>query len=211
MNKSEVLARIKQEKVIALIRADGPDSLIDCARALAAGGLTVIELTMSTPGALEVLAKAAKELPNVTFGMGTVVNAPTVAQAQAAGAKFIVTPCVRPTVIAACKERDLPILGGALTPTEAYTTFELGADVVKVFPAEFFGPAYIKSLKAPFPQLNVMPTGGVTPETVGDFLKAGAYATAAGSALVQPAALKAKDWAAITKRAQEFVTAANKA
>lgn len=211
MNKTDVLARIKQEKVIALIRADGPGSLIDCARALAAGGLTVIELTMTTPGAISVLAQAAKELPNVTFGMGTVLDATTVAEAQAAGAKFVVTPCVRPAVIAACRERGLAILGGALTPTEAYTTFELGADVIKVFPAEFFGPAYIKSLKAPFPQLNVMPTGGVTPETVGDFLKAGAYATAAGSALVLPAALKAKDWAAITQRAQEFVTAAAKA
>jgi 2-dehydro-3-deoxyphosphogluconate aldolase/(4S)-4-hydroxy-2-oxoglutarate aldolase len=211
MNKSEVLARIKQEKVIALIRADGPGSLIDCARALAAGGLTVIELTMTTPGAVSVLAQAAKELPQVTFGMGTVLDPQTVADAQAAGAKFIVTPCVRPAVIAACRERGLAILGGALTPTEAYTTHELGADVIKIFPAEFFGPAYIKSIKAPFPNLNVMPTGGVTPETVGDFLKAGAYATAAGSALVLPAALKAKDWPAITKRAQEFVTAAAKA
>jgi 2-dehydro-3-deoxyphosphogluconate aldolase/(4S)-4-hydroxy-2-oxoglutarate aldolase len=208
MNKSDVLARIKQEKVIALIRADGPDSLIDCARALAAGGLSVIELTMSTPGALSVLAKAAKELPNVVFGMGTVVDAATVAEAQAAGAQFIVTPCVRPAVIAACKERNLPILGGALTPTEAYNSYELGVDVIKIFPAEYFGPAYIKSIKAPFPHLNVMPTGGVTPETVGDFLKAGAYATAAGSALVNPAALKSKDWPAITKRAQEFVAAA---
>jgi 2-dehydro-3-deoxyphosphogluconate aldolase/(4S)-4-hydroxy-2-oxoglutarate aldolase len=211
MNKSEVLARIKQEKIIALIRADGPGSLIDCARALAAGGLTVIELTMTTPGAVSVLAQAAKELPQVTFGMGTVLDPQTVADAQAAGAKFIVTPCVRPAVIAACRERGLAILGGALTPTEAYTTHELGADVIKIFPAEFFGPAYIKSIKAPFPNLNVMPTGGVTPETVGDFLKAGAYATAAGSALVLPAALKAKDWPAITKRAQEFVTAAAKA
>lgn len=210
MNKSDVLARIQQEKVIALIRADGPDSLIDCARALAAGGLSVIELTMSTPGALAVLAKAAKELPAVTFGMGTVVDTATVTEAQAAGARFIVTPCVRPAVIAACRERGLPILGGALTPTEAYTTHELGADVIKVFPAEFFGPAYIKSLKAPFPFLKVMPTGGVTPETVGDFLKAGAFATAAGSALVNPAALKAKDWPAITARAKEFAAAAAK-
>jgi 2-dehydro-3-deoxyphosphogluconate aldolase/(4S)-4-hydroxy-2-oxoglutarate aldolase len=208
MSKSDVLARIKNEKVIALIRAEGPGSLIDCARALSAGGLNVIELTMSTPGALTVLAQAAKELPHVTFGMGTVVDAMTVADAQAAGAQFIVTPCVRPAVIAACKERNMPILGGALTPTETYTTFELGADVIKVFPAEFFGPAYIKSLKAPFPHLNIMPTGGVTPETVGDFLKAGAYATAAGSALVLPAALKAKDWNAITARAKEFVAAA---
>jgi 2-dehydro-3-deoxyphosphogluconate aldolase / (4S)-4-hydroxy-2-oxoglutarate aldolase len=208
MTKPEILARIKQEKVIALIRADGPGSLIDCARALAAGGLSVIELTMTTPGALAVLAQAAKELPHVTFGMGTVLEPATVVEAQAAGAKFIVTPAVRPAVIAVGRERGLPVLGGALTPTEVITTWEFGADIVKIFPAEFFGPAYIKSLKAPFPQINLMPTGGVTPGTVGDFLKAGAFATAAGSALVLPAALKAKDWPAITSRAQEFVTAA---
>lgn len=211
MSKQIVLDRIRAEKVIALIRADGPGSLIDCARALAAGGLSVIELTMTTPGALAVLAQAAKELPQVTFGMGTVLEPATVTEAQAAGAKFIVTPAVRPAVIAACRERGLPVLGGALTPTEALTSWDLGVDVVKIFPAESFGPAYIRSLKAPFPQINLMPTGGVTPETVGEFLKAGAFATAAGSALVQPAALKAKDWPAITRRAQVFVTAASKA
>ena len=211
MTKIEILAKIKAEKVIALIRADGPDSLIDCARALSAGGLNIIELTMSTPGALSVLARAANELPHVVFGMGTVLDAATVAEAQAVGAKFIVTPCVRPAVIAACQELGVAVLGGALTPTEVYTSWELGVDVVKIFPAEFFGPAYIKSLKAPFPKIEVMPTGGVTPETVGDFLKAGAFATAAGSALVSPAALKAKDWSAITARAAQFVAAAHKA
>lgn len=208
MSKSDVLSKIRSEKVVALIRADGPDSLIDCARALAAGGLSVIELTMTTPGAIDVLAKASRELPGVTFGMGTVLDAATVSEAQAAGAKFIVTPAVRPAVIAACKERGLAVLGGALTPTEVITTWELGADVVKIFPAEFFGPAYIKSLKAPFPKIELMPTGGVTPETVGAFLKAGAFATAAGSALVLPDAIRTKNWAAITARAAEFVAAA---
>lgn len=211
MLKTQVLSKIRSEKVVALIRADGPDSLIDCARALAAGGLSVIELTMTTPGAIEVLAKAAKELPNVTFGMGTVLDAKTVAAAHEAGAQFIVTPAVRPEVIAACKERGLAVLGGALTPTEVITTWELGADVVKIFPAEYFGPAYIKSIKAPFPNIELMPTGGVTPETVATFLKAGAFATAAGSALVLPDAIKSKNWAAITARAQEFVAAAAKA
>jgi 2-dehydro-3-deoxyphosphogluconate aldolase/(4S)-4-hydroxy-2-oxoglutarate aldolase len=211
MNKSDVLTRIHNDKVIALIRADGPASLIDCARALAAGGLNVIELTMTTPGALAVLAQAARELPAVTFGMGTVLDAATVTAAQAAGAQFIVTPCVRPAVIVACRERDLPILGGALTPTEAYSAHELGADVIKIFPAEFFGSAYIKSLQAPFPHLKLLPTGGVTPETIADFLRAGAFATAAGSALVLPAALKSRNWAAITARAREFVAAANQA
>lgn len=208
MSKTDVLNRIKSEKVIALIRADSSASLLECARALSAGGLNCIELTMTTPGAIELCAQVSKELPNVLLGLGTVLDADTARQGIAAGAKFIVTPAVRPTVIAACNEAGVPILSGALTPTEAYTAWELGADVIKVFPAEFFGPAYIKSLKAPFPKIEFMPTGGVTPETVGEFLKAGAFATAAGSSLVAAAALKAGDWAAITARAKVFVAAA---
>jgi 2-dehydro-3-deoxyphosphogluconate aldolase/(4S)-4-hydroxy-2-oxoglutarate aldolase len=208
MTKTEVLSRLKAEKVIALIRADSPASLLDCARALSAGGLNCLELTMTTPGAIELCAQVAKELPGILLGLGTVLDADTARRGIAAGAKFIVTPAVRPTVIAVCQELDIPILSGALTPTEAYTAWELGADIIKIFPAEFFGPAYIKSLKAPFPKIEFMPTGGVTPETVGDFLKAGAFATAAGSALVAPAALKARDWPAITARARQFVAAA---
>jgi 2-dehydro-3-deoxyphosphogluconate aldolase/(4S)-4-hydroxy-2-oxoglutarate aldolase len=208
MSKSAVLARLKSEKVIALIRADSSASLLDCARALSAGGLNCIELTMTTPNAIELCAQVARDLPQVLLGLGTVLDAETARQGIAAGAKFIVTPAVRPEVIKACNAAGVPVLSGALTPTEAYTAHELGADIIKVFPAEFFGPAYIKSLKAPFPKLEFMPTGGVTPETVGDFLKAGAFATAAGSALVSAAALKAGDWAAITARARQFVAAA---
>lgn len=209
MTKPEVLAKIKAEKVIALIRADSPASLLDCARALSAGGLNCLELTMTTPGALELCAQVSRELPHILLGLGTVLDDATARAGIAAGAKFIVTPAVRPTVIAVCRELNVPILSGALTPTEAYTAWELGADIIKVFPAEFFGPAYIKSLKAPFPRIEFMPTGGVTPETVGEFLKNGAFATAAGSALVSPAALKARDWPAITARARQFVAAAN--
>jgi 2-dehydro-3-deoxyphosphogluconate aldolase/(4S)-4-hydroxy-2-oxoglutarate aldolase len=208
MSKNEILQRIQNEKVIALIRADSSASLLDCARALAAGGLTIIELTMTTPGAIDLVAQVARELPGVMLGLGTVLEADTARAGLAAGAKFIVTPAVRPDVIAACRQLDAPVLSGALTPTEAVTAWDLGADVIKIFPAEFFGPAYIKSLRAPFPQIKFLPTGGVTPQTVGDFLKAGAFATAAGSALVAPAALKARDWSAITARAREFVAAA---
>ncbi len=209
MSKSDVLQRLQAVKVIALIRADSSASLVDCAKALAAGGLNAIELTMTTPGALEMTAKVSRELPELLLGLGTVLDAETARAGIAAGAKFIVTPAVRPAVIEACREAGVPILCGALTPTEAITAWELGADVIKIFPAEFFGPAYIKSLKAPFPQLQLLPTGGVTPETVGDFLKAGAFATAAGSALVSAAALKNGDWASVTARAREFVAAAN--
>jgi 2-dehydro-3-deoxyphosphogluconate aldolase/(4S)-4-hydroxy-2-oxoglutarate aldolase len=210
MSKALILQKLKAVRVIALIRADSSNSLLECARALAAGGLNAIELTMTTPGAIEMTAKVARELPDVLLGLGTVLDAETARAGIDAGAKFIVTPAVRPAVIAVCRERGVPILSGALTPTEAITAWDLGADVIKIFPAEFFGPAYIKSLKAPFPHLEFLPTGGVTPETVGDFLKAGAFATAAGSALVSPAALKAGDWAAITARARQFVEAAAK-
>ena len=209
MKKTEVLERIKQEKVIALIRANSSASLLECARALSEGGLNCIELTMTTPGAIELCAEVARELPHVLLGLGTVLDAETARRGIAAGAKFIVTPAVRPLVIEACRQAEIPILGGAFTPTEIYQSWELGVDVVKIFPAEFFGPSYIKSIKAPFPAVQLMPTGGVTPETVRDFLEAGAFATAAGSSLVQPAALKAGDWEAITARAQLFVTAAN--
>lgn len=211
MTKTEILARIRAERVVALIRADGPSSLLDCSQALSLGGLGCIELTMTTPGAIEICAKVSRELPRALIGLGTVLDGETARRGVAAGAKFIVTPAVRPEVVAVCRELGVPVFGGALTPTEIRATWELGADVVKIFPAEFFGPAYIKSIKAPFPEIELMPTGGVTPETVAQFLRNGAFATAAGSALVSPAALRAGDWAAITARARQFVEAAAKA
>jgi 2-dehydro-3-deoxyphosphogluconate aldolase/(4S)-4-hydroxy-2-oxoglutarate aldolase len=208
MSKDDILKRIRSERVIALIRADGPESLLDCSRALSAGGLNAIELTMTTPGAIGLVGEVSRKLPGVLLGLGTVLDADTARAGVAAGAQFIVTPAVRPAVIMACRELGVPVFAGALTPTEIAAASDLGADIIKIFPAEFFGPPYIKSLRAVFPQLNFLPTGGVTTRTLGDFLKAGAFATAAGSALVDPAALKARDWAAITTRAREFAAAA---
>ncbi len=201
MKKEAVLAKIKAEKVVAIIRADSPDGLLDCARALAAGGLTSIELT------IPMLAKATAELPDFLFGLGTVLDPETARAGILAGAKFIVTPALRPEVITLCRRYSVPVFPGALTPTEIVAAWEAGADAVKVFPAEFFGPAYIKSVKAPLPHVELVPTGGVTPQTIGDFLKAGAMAGAAGSALVDAKALKEKNWPAITAKAQEFVKA----
>jgi len=207
MKKEAILAKFKAEKVIALIRADSPDGLLDCAKALAAGGLTSIELTMTTPGAIRMIEQATAELPDFIFGLGTVLDAETARAGILAGAKFIVTPAFRPEVIALCQRYSVPIFSGALTPTEILNTWEAGADAVKIFPAEFFGPAYIKSVKAPFPQIEVVPTGGVNAENVGEFLKAGAFATAAGSSLVEAKALKEKNWAAITAKARAFAAA----
>ncbi len=171
MKKDAILTKIKAEKVIALIRADNPDGLLDCAKALADGGLTSIELTMTTPGAMRMLEKAVADQPDFLFGLGTVLDAETARVGILAGAKFIVTPAFRPDVIAVCQRYSVPIFSGAFTPTEILATWEAGADAVKVFPAEFFGPGYIKSVKAPFPQIEMVPTGGVNAENVGEFIR----------------------------------------
>lgn len=207
MNKDAVLSRIKAQKVVALIRADSPDGLLDCAKALAEGGLTSIELTMTTPGAIRMLEKATRELPDFIFGLGTVLDAETARTGILAGAKFIVTPALRPDVITLCRRYSVPVFAGAFTPTEIVNAWEAGADAAKVFPAEFFGPAYIKSVKAPLPHVDMVPTGGVNAENVGEFLKAGATATAAGSSLVKAQDLKDRNWAAITAHAKAFVDA----
>ena len=207
MKKEAVLSQLKAQKVVAIIRADSPDGLLDCAKALAAGGLTSIELTMTTPGALKMLVRATAEMADFVFGLGTVLDAETARAGILAGASFIVTPALKPEVITVCRRYSVPVFAGALTPTEILSAWEAGADAVKVFPAEFFGPAYIKSVKAPLPQVEILPTGGVTPETIGEFLKAGAMAAAAGSALVDNKALKEKNWAAITAKAQAFMKA----
>ena len=207
MKKEEVVAKIRTEKVIAIIRAASSDGLLECARALAAGGLTSIELTMTTPGAIPMLERVSAELPDFLFGLGTVLDPETARAGILAGARFIVTPALRPEVITLCRRYSVPVFAGALTPTEIVSAWEAGADAVKVFPAEFFGPAYIRSVKAPLPHIDLVPTGGVTPQTIGEFLRAGAMAGAAGSALVDARALKEKNWAAITARAREFVQA----
>ncbi len=207
MKKDSILSKIKTEKVIALIRADSPDGLLDCAKALAAGGLTSIELTMTTPGAIRMLEKATAELPDFLFGLGTVLDAETARAGILAGARFIVTPALRPDVITMARRYSIPVFSGALTPTEIVNAWEAGADAVKIFPAEFFGPAYIKSVKGPLPHIDLVPTGGVNPENVGEFLKAGAMATAAGSSLVEGKAFKEKNWAAITAKAKAFAAA----
>ncbi|MDR1282720.1 MAG: bifunctional 4-hydroxy-2-oxoglutarate aldolase/2-dehydro-3-deoxy-phosphogluconate aldolase [Opitutaceae bacterium] len=208
MKKDAILTKIRNEKVIALIRADNPDGLLDCAKALAEGGLTSIELTMTTPGALHMLEKATAALPGFLFGLGTVLDAETARAGILAGARFIVTPALRPDVITLCRRYSVPVFSGALTPTEVVNAWDAGADVAKIFPAEFFGPAYIKSLKAPLPQVEMVPTGGVNENNLGDFIKAGAFATAAGSSLVQAQALKDRNWAAITAKAKAFAAAA---
>jgi len=154
-----------------------------------------------------MLEKATAELPDFIFGLGTVLEAETARLGILAGARFVVTPALRPDVITTCRRYGIPVFCGAFTPTEILAAWEAGADAAKVFPAEFFGAGYIKSVKAPFPQIEMVPTGGVNEQNVGDFLRAGAFAVAAGSSLVDGKALKEKNWSAITTKARAFASA----
>lgn len=208
MTKSEITARLLDAGLVAIIRADSSEQLLDAARALVDGGITAMEVTMTTPNALQVIADVRAAFGDaLLLGVGTVLDAATCHAAIKAGAQFIVTPVTKVEVIHAAHEDDRPIASGAFTPSEAYAAHEAGADFIKIFPAEIGGPAYIRSLLAPLPMLRIIPTGGVTPETAGDFLRAGSVALGAGSALVSKEILQSRDWPKLTARAAEFVHA----
>jgi 2-dehydro-3-deoxyphosphogluconate aldolase/(4S)-4-hydroxy-2-oxoglutarate aldolase len=208
MTKSEIIERLLDPGIIAIIRADSPEHLVEAAGALVAGGVTTMEVTMTTPQALQVISEISTRFGGrVLVGVGSVIDAGTVDAAVSAGAEFIVTPTTKPEVIAAANRLEKPIASGAFTPTECLLAHESGADFVKLFPAEFHGPAYVKTLLAPLPQLRIVPTGGVTPETVGAFLAAGSVALGVGSALVSKEILRDRDWARLTENAREFIAA----
>ena len=208
MTKPEIIQRLLNPGIIAIIRADSSAQLIHAAEALLAGGVTAMEVTMTTPNALQVIGDVTAHLGDqVLMGVGSVLDPETARVAILAGAEFVVTPVTRPEVIRMCNRYGKPIASGAFTPTECLLAHESGADFVKLFPADQLGPAYIKNILAPLPMLQIIPTGGVTPETAGAFLKAGSVALGAGSALVSKEILAAQDWKQLTQRAAEFVQA----
>jgi 2-dehydro-3-deoxyphosphogluconate aldolase/(4S)-4-hydroxy-2-oxoglutarate aldolase len=212
MTKTEIIQRLLEPGIIAIIRADSSEGLVEAAGALLAGGVTAMEVTMTTPNTLAVIAEITQRFGDrVLIGVGSVIDPQTVHAAVAAGAEFIVTPVTKPEVIAAANRLEKSIASGAFTPTECLLAHESGADFVKLFPAEFNGPAYIRALRAPLPQLRLIPTGGVTVENVGAFFAAGSVALGVGSALVSKAVLENKDWPELTQRAADFVKAAHAA
>jgi 2-dehydro-3-deoxyphosphogluconate aldolase/(4S)-4-hydroxy-2-oxoglutarate aldolase len=212
MKKVHIIERMLHPGVIAVIRADSSGQLLDVAAALETGGVTCMEVTMTTPNALKVIEQVAERMGNrVCIGVGTVLDAETARVALLAGAQYVVTPVMKPEIIHMCNRYSRPIICGAYTPTEALTAHESGADFIKIFPADGLGPNYIKALKAPLPQLEIIPTGGVDVHTAGDFIKAGCAAVAAGSSLVSKEILKTSDWAKLTETARAFVVAVAKA
>jgi 2-dehydro-3-deoxyphosphogluconate aldolase/(4S)-4-hydroxy-2-oxoglutarate aldolase len=208
MTKPEIIQRLLDPGIIAIIRADSSAQLLRAAAALIEGGVTAMEVTMTTPNALQVIGDiTAKFGDRVLIGVGSVLDAETARAALLAGAEFVVTPVTKPEVIRLCNRYGKPIASGAFTPTECLLAYESGADFVKLFPADQAGPAYIKNILAPLPMLQIIPTGGVTPETAGAFLKAGSVALGAGSALVSREILAKRDWKELTALAAEFVRA----
>ena len=212
MKKMDLVRRLVDPGVIAILRTDSAEKLPDAINALVAGGIQAIEVTMTTPSALKLIGKARAVLGDkIVMGVGSVLDAETARQAMLEGAQFVITPVVRPSVIEICNRYGVPVASGAMTPTEALTAHELGSDFVKIFPAEQLGVAYIKSILAPLPMLQLIPTGGVTPQNVGDYLAAGCAAVGAGSTLLSRDILESSDWTALSLRAAEFVTNAWKA
>lgn len=192
--------------VIAVVRLDSGDQLVRSAQALREGGVKVIEFTMTTPNALEMIREASKTMPSdVLLGAGTVLDPETARAAILAGAQFTVSPSLNPKVIEMCHRYSKVCVPGALTPTEILTAWECGADIVKVFPATLGGPQYFRDLAGPFPQIRLLPTGGVSLENAGAFIKAGAVAVAAGSNLVDRKAVREGRFDIITETARRYV------
>ncbi len=207
MNKSEIIKRIVEIGVIPVVRAASSAEALDAVAAIKAGGVPIVEITMTVPGAVEVIREvASREGADVLVGAGTVLDAETARACILAGAEFIVSPALSVDTIALCRRYSKVVAAGALTPTEVLTAWQAGADFVKVFPCDSLGGAkYLKSLKAPLPQIELIPTGGVSLATAADFIKAGAAALGVGSDLVDVKALREGQANLITERARQFV------
>lgn len=208
MNKTEKLDLMRATGVVAIMRAQSSTQLIEAADAIKAGGVQVIEVTMTTPGALGVIEEATQRYgEDVLFGAGSVLDAETARAAILAGAGFVVAPTLKVEMVALCNRYSIPVMPGIFTPTEALTAWEAGADMVKLFPASFGGPAMIKAFRAPLPQLEMVPVGGVNLENGAEFIRKGAAALGVGSALVNQKLLDSGDMDELTRRAAAFIAA----
>jgi 2-dehydro-3-deoxyphosphogluconate aldolase/(4S)-4-hydroxy-2-oxoglutarate aldolase len=200
------LQRVLDRKIVAVIRAESPDLLVDVAEALLAGGVEVMEVTFTVPRVARVIEQVADKLGDrVLLGAGTVLDPETARTAFLAGAEFIVSPAVNVDVIEICRRYSKLVMPGAFTPTEVITAWQAGADIVKVFPSDLVGPKYLRLLHGPLPHVRLMPTGGVNLDTAADFLSAGACALGIGSSLVDQKALAARDLKRIEELARKFV------
>jgi 2-dehydro-3-deoxyphosphogluconate aldolase/(4S)-4-hydroxy-2-oxoglutarate aldolase len=212
MSKSETLQRIREIKVIPVLRARKQEDAVAIAHAIKQGGVPVLEITMTVPGALDVIRQLTATFGNqVLVGAGTVLDPETARACILAGAEFIVSPALKISTIEMCHRYSIPVFPGALTPTEVLTAWEAGADAVKVFPCGSVGGAkYLKSLRAPLPQIELIPTGGVSLATAAEFLSAGAFALGVGADLIDSDAVGPEKLSAITENAKKYVEVVRK-
>jgi 2-dehydro-3-deoxyphosphogluconate aldolase/(4S)-4-hydroxy-2-oxoglutarate aldolase len=206
MSKETQLRRVLDCGVVAVVRSPDSGRLVEVCRALADGGVTVVEITMTVPDALDVVRAVRVALGDrILLGAGTILDPETARAALLAGAEYLVAPTVNLDVIRLCQRYDKLVMPGAFTPTEILAAWEAGADVVKVFPAEVLGPAFFKAVRGPLPQVRLMPTGGVDLTTAAEFLKAGACCLGVGSQLVEPKAVAAGNFDRIRDLARQYV------
>jgi len=212
MTKEQVRQKILEIGIVPVVRASSGQQAIQAAEAVCAGGIPIVELTMTVPGAVEVIAQLAKSMgQDVLIGAGTVLDAETAQRCLDAGAQFLVSPGTDLPTIQLAKQNNVLIMAGALTPTEVITAWKAGSDFVKIFPCGTVGGAkYIKALKAPLPQVSMVPTGGVNLETAADFLRAGASALGIGGELISASALKSGNIKAITDSAKQYIVIVQK-
>jgi 2-dehydro-3-deoxyphosphogluconate aldolase/(4S)-4-hydroxy-2-oxoglutarate aldolase len=203
--RDQTLSRIFESGIVAVVRSETADPLVKVARALASGGVTAIEVTFTVPNAIDVIRQLRQELgDSIVLGAGTVLDPETARAAILAGAEFVVSPVLNHDVIRLSRRYDTAVMPGALTPTEVLSAWESGADIVKIFPADLGGPAYLKALHGPLPKVRLMPTGGVDLTTAESFLKSGACCLGVGSALVDPRAVSSADFPRIRELATQF-------
>jgi 2-dehydro-3-deoxyphosphogluconate aldolase / (4S)-4-hydroxy-2-oxoglutarate aldolase len=204
--RAGVVRTLEAMGVVAVIRLKDPARLRAVVDALAEGGVRALEVTMTVPGAVDLIRDLAPTLPaGFLIGAGTVIDTATAAAVIDAGATFVVSPVFRPEVLRLCHERGVAMMPGCFSPTEILTAHDCGADIVKVFPATALGPQFIKDVRAPLPQVKLMPTGGVTLDNAGDWIRAGAVAVGVGSALVDAKAIDSGRFDVITANARRVV------
>jgi len=206
MTRSDITKQIESMGVVAVIRLKDPARLRAVVDALADGGVRALEVTMTVPRAVDLIRELAPTMPSgFLLGAGTVLDAETATAVIDAGARYVVSPVFRPEVIRACHARDVPMMPGCFSPTEILAAHDAGADIIKVFPATMLGPQYVKDIRAPLPQVKLMPTGGVTIDNAGDWIRAGAVAVGIGSALVDAKAIEAGRFDAIAANARTLI------
>jgi 2-dehydro-3-deoxyphosphogluconate aldolase/(4S)-4-hydroxy-2-oxoglutarate aldolase len=212
MDKKRTLDMLKELGLVAVIRGPSPDLTVQMVTSLVKGGVLGIEITYSTPNAAEVVRTLDKQFgEQIVLGMGTLTDPAQVEEAGRAGARYLVSPICEPALGKAMVASGLPVMIGALTPTEVFQAYQLGSDVVKIFPGSLGGPAYLKALKGPFPFIPMMPTGGVSAANVGEWFAAGVFGVGAGSELCPPALAKEGRFEEISQKAREFVRAVSTA